>query len=660
MLLLLTHMKTDPDIFPDIHEDEAIRCILEGTVGDIGREFFASLVENLVNVLQTEGAWVTEYIGEERRLSALAFFYDGHWLENFSYNIAGTACERVIVEKSLVHIPDGLLDLYKGNEELADLEELMKDRTAVSYLGVPLLDREGRILGHLSVIDSRPIPNKPKIVNIFKIFANRASAELQRLRAEQKISQSEEKFRKLFDSTMDTIIEIDRKCNITRINFSGEQLFGVKSSEFGGKSLSAFFAPAEYRKIQALAKTIEKLSEDHQSLWIPGGLTARTVRGEQFPAEGTLSKFEFDRDLFFILILRNEKEKIAAERKIQSMSVEAQYLKEEVRALGNYDKIIGSSQSLQTVLESVRQVANTDATVLISGETGTGKEAIARAIHGAGGRCEKPLITVNCAAIPGTLTESEFFGHEKGSFTGATAKRQGRFALAHMGTIFLDEIGELPIDMQAKLLRVLQEGAFEPIGSSITVHVDVRVIAATNRNLPQEIENGHFREDLFYRLNVFPLILPPLRERGDDVIELALYFSRNFASRMGREDKSLSKEDTQLLRSYDWPGNIRELQNVIERAVIISRGSSLDLKSVLPSPGRPHQLSAPLQGGEPAKRLLTAKDIMRIEKESFLTALETTGWRVSGAKGAARLLGFNPSTFVSRMKKLGIDRPSAG
>ncbi len=660
MFFPLNLMQTESGIVPDIGEDEAIRYILEGTAEEVGQRFFGSLVENLSHVLQTAGAWVTEYIEPERRLNALAFYFDGQWLKNFSYNIAGTACERVIVEKQLVYIPDRLSELYRGNEDLIDLEKLLHERAAVSYLGVPLLGPNDRVLGHLSVIDSRTIPEKPTIINIFRIFASRASAELLRLQAEQDVLQSEQRFRKLFDSTMDTIIEIDREFTINRINLAGEQLFGVKSATSRGRTVSAFFGPAEYSKIKALARTLEKQPEENRSLWIPGGLTARTASGASFPAEGTLSRYELDQKSYFILILRNEEERIRAEQAIRSMAVEAEYLKEQIRTLGNFDRIIGSSRPLQSVLEQVRQVAGTEATVLISGETGTGKEAIARAIHSAGKRSEKSLITVNCAAIPSTLIESEFFGHEKGAFTGATAKRQGRFSLADKGTIFLDEIGELPIEMQAKLLRVLQEGEFEPIGSSKTVHVDVRVIAATNRNLPEEIEKGTFRQDLYYRLNVFPLHLPPLRERGDDVVELALHFSQTFSRRLGQAPKSLSRQDRQLLKSYHWPGNIRELRNVIERAVIVARGDTLDLQGVLPLAQPPAPPAPSPRNSEHARQLLTMEEIVRIEKESFLLALETTGWRVSGPKGAARLLGVNPSTFASRMKKLGIARPGAG
>lgn len=645
-------------IFENIEPDRAIRLILEGTAAHVGERFFESLVENLAQVLNTKGAWVTEFIEEKRRLNTLAFILEGQWLKNFSYNIANTACERVVVEKQLFHIPDRMLELYKGNADLVEFGAILRRNHTVSYLGVPLANAKGRILGHLSVIDSRPIPNQPKIVNIIRIFANRASAELQRLKAEKQIYLSESKFRKLFDSAMDAIIEFDKTFAITRGNPAAEKLFKLTSGQFAGKSVTDIFAAMEMNKIQMLVKTLERQPENRQNLYIPGGLKALAADSDSCPTEGTLSKFKFGNENYFILILRNEKERIEAQQQIQKMSVEAQYLQDEIKALGNYDTIIGDSKPLIEVLNKVRQVSATEATVLISGETGTGKEAIARAIHTSSNRRGKPLITVNCAAIPTSLIESEFFGHEKGAFTGATAKRQGRFALADKGTIFLDEIGELPIDMQVKLLRVLQEGEFEPIGTSTSIRVDARVIAATNRNLKDEIEKGNFREDLYYRLNVFPIELPPLRERGEDIVLLAAYFIGKFSKRMGRPAISLSEVDKQMLMTYRWPGNVRELQNIVERAVIIAPDGRIDLTGIMPLLSTEDQTGdRDIKPASRPNRLLTQKDLQRIEKENILSALETTGWRVSGAKGAARLLGMNPSTFASRMKKLGVVRP---
>jgi len=320
--------------------------------------------------------------------------------------------------------------------------------------------------------------------------------------------------------------------------------------------------------------------------------------------------------------------------------------------------IIGRSAGTRGVCNSIRQVAPTDATVLILGETGTGKELVARAIHDAGARRDEALVRVNCAAIPESLIESEFFGHEKGAFTGATARRDGRFAQADGGTLFLDEIGELPLDLQAKLLRVLQEGEFEPLGGTRTRKVDVRVIAATNRSLEDEISDGRFREDLYYRLNVFPIRLPALRERGDDIFLLAEALGRRFAERMGRRFEALADEDKRLLKAYSWPGNVRELQNVIERALILSSGRKLDLSRAMPQADGGEQaeaVPAASTAPQPAK-VLCAVELEEFEKRNLLRALETCGWKISGAEGVSALLGLPPSTVSSRMKALGIRR----
>jgi transcriptional regulator with GAF, ATPase, and Fis domain len=347
--------------------------------------------------------------------------------------------------------------------------------------------------------------------------------------------------------------------------------------------------------------------------------------------------------------------RLQAQQKIRSLTVEAEYLREEIKELQNFDEIVGRSGPLARVLRDVEEVAATGATVLIFGETGTGKELIARAIHKNSRRREKPLIKVNCATIPATLIESELFGHEQGAFTGATKKREGRFALADGGTIFLDEIGELPVDLQAKLLRVLQEGEFEPVGSSRTQTVDTRVIAATNRDLKQATREGKFREDLYYRLNVFPIELPPLRERGDDIGLLAASFAKKFAQRMGRSIGSLSEDCIRRLKAYSWPGNVRELQNVIERAVITARDGRLNLDRALPEIAG-EMIAAVALAAEAPKRVRTVKELEELERANLLAALEATGWRVAGEHGAAQLLDMKPTTLSSRMKALGIER----
>jgi transcriptional regulator with GAF, ATPase, and Fis domain len=319
-----------------------------------------------------------------------------------------------------------------------------------------------------------------------------------------------------------------------------------------------------------------------------------------------------------------------------------------------FEGIVGRSPGLLRALECVRQVAPTDATVLITGESGTGKELAARAVHRGSRRRDGPLVKVNCAAIPAALVESELFGHERGAYTGAVSRREGRFALADRGTLFLDEVGELPLELQPKLLRVLQEGEFEPVGSSRTRRVDVRVVAATNRDLATAVNTGRFREDLFYRLEVFPVHLPPLRERREDIAPLVHAFIARGARRMQRSFLPPSPACLARLESHRWPGNVRELQNVVERALIASRDGRLDLGAALPA-AAPRPLSA--HAGSPPRRVLTMRELEQIERENVLLALEVCNWRVAGVGGAAELLGINPSTLASRLKALRIERP---
>jgi formate hydrogenlyase transcriptional activator len=319
------------------------------------------------------------------------------------------------------------------------------------------------------------------------------------------------------------------------------------------------------------------------------------------------------------------------------------YLEEEIRGAQHFGEIVGESRALKRILSQVGTVAETDATVLLLGETGTGKELIARAVHGASGRQGRSLVTVNCATSPAGLLESEWFGHERGAFTGALAQKIGRFELAHQGTLFLDEIGDVPLELQSKLLRALQEREIERLGSPRTIRVDFRLIAATNRDLEEMVGKREFRSDLYYRLNVFPIRIPPLRERREDIPLLVRYFAQRFAKRLRRPIDSVSRESMEMLCRWSWPGNVRELQNVIERAVILSQGTVLtiprsDLESALPPTSSP----------------VTLEDA---ERDHILRALEQTGWVIGGPAGAATRLGLKRTSLVSTMRRLGIVRP---
>jgi len=632
-----------------LDEDTALRTILEGTATETGERFFTALVESLARALGTHGAWVTEYLSATRTLRALAFRLGGEWIEGWEMAVDGTPCETVIETVGLVHYPDNVVALYPNDPELRRLG-------AVSYMGVPLLDADRRILGNLAVLDTRPMPAEPRALAVFRIFADRAAAELGRLRAEAEVRERDEKLSRLVDSAMDAVIEINEDCRVTRANPAAGRIFGCTGRGPGGADLGRFLMPGSERKLAQAIHELDGRPEGLKCLWIPGGLQAKRLDGTPFHAEVTLSRFATKRATFHALILRDVDDRLEAERRIRSLSAEAEYLREEIKTLHNTDDIVGHSEPLLRTMRDVDQVAPADTTVLILGETGTGKELVARAIHAASPRRDRPFIKINCAAIPATLMESELFGHEKGAFTGAAKSRHGRFALADGGTIFLDEVGELPLDLQGKLLRVLQEKEFEPIGAMRTRKVDVRVLAATNRDLLQGVRSGEFREDLYYRLNVFPIHVPPLRNRGEDIALLACVFAKRSACKLGRQIEPLSPECLQRLMAYNWPGNVRELQSVIERAVITARDGQLNLDRALPRTAESVPAPEPEAARGAAVHIQTEAELKEAERRNLLLALEATGWRMEGASGAARLLGMNPSTLRSRLKALGMTR----
>jgi formate hydrogenlyase transcriptional activator len=389
---------------------------------------------------------------------------------------------------------------------------------------------------------------------------------------------------------------------------------------------------------------IAALRPTEYSLGINSAKEDRTCPEEYIPRLRLLG------ELFVNAVERGKAEMALRERldEIEGLKLQLEkeniYLRQEIKTVQGFEKIIGNSDALQYVLFKVKQVAPTDATVLILGETGTGKGLVAHAIHELSARKDRPMITVNCAALPGNLIESELFGREKGAFTGAHAKQVGRFEVADGGTIFLDEIGEMPLELQTKLLRVLEQGEFERLGSPKTVKVNVRVIATTNRDLKAEVKNGRFREDLFYRLNVFPVSLPPLRTRSEDIPQLVSYFVDKHARKFGRKYETVPKMMMKALQEHPWPGNVRELDHVIERAVITSPGPMLWVVEQL-------ECEAPGARKEPLKGLEA------VERSHILKVLRESRWKINGEGGAASVLGLHPSTLRFRIKKLGIKHP---
>jgi PAS domain S-box-containing protein len=628
---------------PRLDENAALRRVVEGTASDTGERFFRSLVDNLRSALGTMGAWVATLDEERGELRAIALRMRDRWLDGFVYSIHGTPCATAIGERRALHIPDRIIELYRGDPSL-------RRYGAVSYLGVPVFDSSGRILGHIAVLDDKPMPPEPRGMAIFQIFANRAGAELQRLQAERAAAEREAQLRLLVDSTMDAIVNFDEHFRVALMNPAARRMFGYAGPLEANADVRELLSDSSR---QRLAGCVDQLlsATGEQSLWVAGGLDVRSTSDRRFQAEATLSHYRREERNQFTLILRDVEERLNAEQRIVNLTREARYLSEELNALQGFERIVGSSTALLRALSTIEHVAATDTTVLLLGETGTGKELFARTLHASSKRSHEPLVRVNCGAIPHNLIESELFGHEKGAFTGATQRREGRFVLADGGTLFLDEIGELPLELQPKLLRVLQEGELEPVGSSRTTKVDVRIIAATNRNLAEAVKLGTFREDLYYRLNVFPVTIPPLRERERDVDELARVFLEKFARQLGRSFAPLSEPTLRRLRSYHWPGNVRELANVIERGVVVSTSGVFDIDRALPEAASE---SEPPRAATPPEGLLSAAELEQLERQNLKRALAQTSGKVSGPNGAAALLGINPSTLNSRLRALGL------
>lgn len=466
---------------------------------------------------------------------------------------------------------------------------------------------------------------------------------------QQELCDSEERFRNMADTApvMIWVTDSDRRC--TYVNKRWLDFTGRTAEEELGEGWMAGIHPEDY---EACLENYSIGFEERRPIELE--YRVRRYDGEyRWVYDTGIPRFSSDGTfLGYVGSAIDMTERKESEVALQTAHEELHQLKNQLEAENislqqelqldsKYGEIIGQSDAIKYVLFKINQVAPTDSTVLVTGETGTGKELVARAIHAGSSRKDRPLIKVNCGALSPTLIESELFGHEKGAFTGAIGRKQGRFELASGGTIFLDEIGELPPELQVKLLRVIQENEFERLGGSKTIKVDVRIIAATNRNLKLEVEQGAFREDLWYRLNVYPITMPPLRQHKEDIPLLVEHFVHTYARRLGKTISSVSPRTMQGLQAHSWPGNIRELANVIERAVIHSQDSVLrvvDRFEVVVNESAPTQT------------------LEEVEREYIIRTLENTGWRIEGKYGAARILGLNPSTLRTRMLKLGIQR----
>ena len=665
-------------------------------------EVFDRLTRLATSALHVPAAMVSLVDGE-RQFFKSSVGLPEPWASLRQTPLSHSFCKHAVASGEPLVVSDARRDaLVRDSSGISELG-------IVAYAGVPLMTDEGCALGAFCVMDGRPREWKQEDIDLLRSLAasvmseirtrrlaeelTRLSGDLQQLvdaRTSQLVS-AEERWRVLLQVNNAVVTCLDRESLFTAI---ADALRGVVPFDRAALILddaaggdfkvlriagpvplppsippTAVWARQGSRTQWIVENKLPVLTPDlredtrfseHPSLIEQGFLSALSVPlrakdkvigtlnvGSREPGGYGVGDCELllaiaDQVVLAIQNMLAYEEITALKSRLEEENL---YLQEESRADAAFADVIGESPAIRKVLAGVRMVAGTDSTVLVTGETGTGKEVVVRAIHGLSHRKGKILVKVNCAALPGGVIESELFGHEKGAFTGALTRRIGRFELASGGTLFLDEVGDLPLDLQAKLLRVLQEGEFERVGGTQTLKVNVRVIAATNRDLAKAVEEGRFRADLFYRLNVFPIAIPPLRERMEDVPRLTRHFALVYASKMGKAIDSISEQALSRLTAYAWPGNVRELQNVIERAVILCAKSRLELDDSFATP-------------EALPERKPGRSLEEIEREHIVTVLESVGWRVSGERGAGKILGLKRTTLEARMRKLGISRPS--
>ncbi len=627
-----------------------LRTITEDTAPLTGVEFFRALTRHAALTLDARYAFLAEVCPDRPdHVATLAFWTDGGFAENITYPLAGTPCEEVVAGEICFH-SEGVARLFPLDRDLVTL-------SAESYLGVPLRNSAGRVIGHLALIHDRPLTLEPATLAVLKIFANRAGAELERQRAEDALRESQLRYSTLAETVPEVLFTNtpDGACDYVSQRFL--EYTGMTPEAALGDGWVTAVHPEDRERTAAVwaesTRTGRPFEIEYRVRRADGAY--RWFKGHSVPVRDEAGRIVrwFGASTDIDDSKRNEAALRTAlaevERLRDRLQAENVYLQEEIKTQYGFEEIIGRSAPMRRLLQQVEQVAPADTTVLITGETGTGKELVARAIHRLSPRRDRSLVAVNCGAISAGLVESELFGHEKGAFTGAVARKIGRFELADGGTVFLDEIGDLPLELQVKLLRVLQEGEIERVGGTRPIKVNVRVIAATHRDLEEAVASGRFRADLYYRLSVFPIRTPALRERREDVPALTRYFVMKYSAKLGKRIETIPKSALDALTGYAWPGNVRELANVLERSVIISQGTILELG----------EGAAPLSPQPAPPAGAAGRPLPELTRERILEVLEETGWRVSGPSGAASRLGLKATTLEARMKKLGIARPGA-
>jgi formate hydrogenlyase transcriptional activator len=635
--------------------------IAQGVWGDTGESFLRSLVRQLSQALNADMVLVGRLLAGGERIRTLAVHTTGGETPSFEYDLAGTPCAGV-VDKHTRSYANDVQQMFPTDHRLVEL-------AAQGYVGAPLLDSNGHCLGLICALTREPLANPKLAEAVLRIFAERAAAEMERQQYEEALEHTEERWRGFVIHGNEAIVRVDlehplrldasedeqiehfyQHAYVADCNNQAATLFGLAdATALIGERLERISPRDDPEQIERLLAFIR---EGHQFSQVERNLAGRTIlmMRNGIVENGTLrGAWVTGRDITELKRAEAQVRELNQElqQRVEELSTlrarleqDNTYLKEEIRADHPSDGMVGATQAFCELVNRIQLVASTSATVLIQGETGTGKELVARAIHNLSERRERPLVKVNCAAISAGLIESELFGHVKGAFTGASERRVGRFEYANGGTLFLDEVSELPLESQAKLLRVLQEQEFEAVGSNKTVKVDVRLLAATNRSLAEAVREGRFRMDLYYRLLVVPVEVPPLRERREDIPQLAAHFVRRYARQFGRPVEGIAPAMMQQLVAYDWPGNIRELENVLTRAVALCEERVLNM---------------PL-GGVSAEKI--PQSLEEAERRHIENALASTRWVLEGPQGAAAILGLNPSTLRSRMKRLGISRPA--
>jgi transcriptional regulator with GAF, ATPase, and Fis domain len=690
--------------------DLAFHAVVEATADKAGMDFMRELVRNLAQSLGVDYAFVAEFAGSAGRVRTIALWSKDDWAANVEYPLPGTPCEQVL-GGGFCFYQDHVQQLFPKDTDLVTLGVRSYlgvplrgvDGRTLGHLAA--MDSRAMAESPRDLTLFEVFANRAR-VEMERLHAEavlrRACDELQvRLDSAQRHLDVARQHLNLAYGELQVLLEINQLStrHLRRADLFAElarsvkpllptQRFGIEEKT-GPESLRvhvlALDQPASGPMIEDFpsAGTACRWAQENRSRYVAH--TREELR-ERFPKTYEVMARESMESLCALPLVREDRsfgalffmsmqadayqkipvelldrvafavagavdncfayEQVSALR--DQLAAQNTYLQEEIRSEHNFEEIVGQSPPIQAVLGNVRRVATTAASVLIRGETGTGKELIARAIHSASARREQPLIKVNCAALPTGLVESELFGHEKGAFTGAINKRVGRFELADGGTIFLDEIGEVPLDIQVKLLRVLQEREFERVGGKGSIKVDVRIIAATNRDLLQAVGDKTFREDLFYRLNVFPLLIPPLRDRRDDIPLLVSFLIDKFATKIGKRIQGVSERSMRRLQTYHWPGNVRELENVIERAIILADDPVVEID--------PETLPRSEVIASDAVKNEAGVSLVAVERQHILKVLEQTGGVIEGPHGAAKVLDMNSSTLRYRLKVLGIKR----